>query len=114
MLPDVFCCRSGYRQSTEFLTTDSESLFPDGSGHIFLSRENPSRKRRYGSKRQKPVSGTAQDGARQKLKSLLSESFDRVKKAFVNSSVVEPELQGAETFGQSRNVGSFGSGSGSA
>jgi hypothetical protein len=35
MLPDVFRCRSGYRQRTEFLKTDSESLFPDGSGHIF-------------------------------------------------------------------------------
>ena len=32
---DVFRCRSGYRQRTEFLKTDSESLFPDGSGHIF-------------------------------------------------------------------------------
>jgi hypothetical protein len=32
---DVFLCRSGYRQCTEFLKTDSESLFPDGSGHIF-------------------------------------------------------------------------------
>ncbi len=30
---DVFCCHSGYRQCTEFLKT--ESLFPDGSGHIF-------------------------------------------------------------------------------
>ncbi len=35
MLPDVFRCRSGYKQRTEFLKTDSESLFPDDSGHIF-------------------------------------------------------------------------------
>ncbi len=35
MLPDVFRCRSGYKQRTEFLKTDPESLFPDGSGHIF-------------------------------------------------------------------------------
>jgi hypothetical protein len=26
---------SGYRQHTEILKTDSEGLFPDGSGHIF-------------------------------------------------------------------------------
>jgi hypothetical protein len=32
---DVFRCRSGYRQRTEFLKTDSESLFLDGSGRIF-------------------------------------------------------------------------------
>jgi hypothetical protein len=32
---EVFHCRLGYRQCTEFLKTDSESLFPDGSGHIF-------------------------------------------------------------------------------
>jgi hypothetical protein len=55
---DVFRCRSGHRQRTEFLKTDSESLFLDGSGHIFsflsstiLSWENPSRKRRYRSER---------------------------------------------------------------
>jgi hypothetical protein len=35
---DVFHYRSGYRQRTEFLKTDSESLFPDGSGHIFNLR----------------------------------------------------------------------------
>jgi hypothetical protein len=35
MLPDVFRCLSGYRQRTEFLKTDLESLFPDGSGQIF-------------------------------------------------------------------------------
>ncbi len=35
MLSDVFRCRSGYRQRKEFLKTDSESLFPDDSGHIF-------------------------------------------------------------------------------
>jgi hypothetical protein len=27
---DVLRCRSGYCQRTEFLKTDSESLFPDG------------------------------------------------------------------------------------
>jgi hypothetical protein len=32
---DIFRFRSGYRQRTEFLKTDSESLFPDGYGHIF-------------------------------------------------------------------------------
>jgi hypothetical protein len=31
---DVFHCRSGYRQRKELLKTDSESLFPYGSGHI--------------------------------------------------------------------------------
>ncbi len=35
MLPDVFRCRSGYRQRKEFLKTDSENFFPDGSGRIF-------------------------------------------------------------------------------
>ncbi len=35
MLPDIFRCCSGYRQRTEFVRTDSESLFPDSSGHIF-------------------------------------------------------------------------------
>jgi hypothetical protein len=35
MLSDIFHCRSGYRQRKEFFKTDSESLFPDGSGHIF-------------------------------------------------------------------------------
>jgi hypothetical protein len=34
-LPDDFHCRTGYRQRTEFLMTDSESLFPDDSEHIF-------------------------------------------------------------------------------
>jgi hypothetical protein len=32
---DVFLFRLGYRHHTEFQKTDSESLFPDGSGHIF-------------------------------------------------------------------------------
>ncbi len=32
---DVFRCRLDYRQRTEFLKTDSESLFLDGSGHFF-------------------------------------------------------------------------------
>ncbi len=32
---DVFYCRSGNRQHTKFLRTDSESLCPDGSGYIF-------------------------------------------------------------------------------
>ncbi len=58
MLPDIFCCRSGYRQHIELLKTDSESLFPDGSGHIFnfflapsWAEKNPSRNRRYRSER---------------------------------------------------------------
>jgi hypothetical protein len=33
---NVFRCRSGNRQRTEFLKTDSESIFPDGSGHMLL------------------------------------------------------------------------------
>ncbi len=32
---DISSCRSDYRQRTEFLKTDSESLFTDDSGHIF-------------------------------------------------------------------------------
>jgi hypothetical protein len=34
---DAFCCRLGYRHRTEFLKTDSESLFPDGSEHVCLA-----------------------------------------------------------------------------
>jgi hypothetical protein len=34
---DVFHCRSGYRQRTEFFKTDSESLFPDGSDISLIS-----------------------------------------------------------------------------
>jgi hypothetical protein len=33
---EVFRCHSGYRQHTEFLKTDSESLFPGGSGQATL------------------------------------------------------------------------------
>jgi hypothetical protein len=40
---NVFNCRSGYRQRTNFFKTDSESLFLDGSGRIFNFCLAPSR-----------------------------------------------------------------------
>jgi hypothetical protein len=109
MLPDVFLCRSDYRQRTEFLKTDSESLFPDGSGHIFnfclaLSWAEKTRLETAVQiqevlLRQKLVSGaakplgsvsplsrqvfSAQDGARQKLKICPEPSGNKLSEYFL-------------------------------
>jgi hypothetical protein len=73
---DVAGCyplRSGYRQCTEFFKTDSKSLFPDGSGHIFnfcLAR----------------VFST-QDGARQKLKICSEPSENKLPESLFKNFV---------------------------
>ncbi len=70
---NVFRYRSGYIQRREYLKTDSESLFPDSSGHIFNFCWAPSRaSTRLESVDTDPkgfaTAVSAQDGARQKLK----------------------------------------------